>query len=85
MYKPLEFVPQQTRVWRIQPEPEPIPAPDQPGPWTTIAHKLGRVIAVLASQVTGYVSGTADGNPDAVYAVEEVAELFDLLFGMRNT
>jgi len=36
-------------------------------------------------QVVGYVSGTADGNPDAVYAVEEVAELFDLLFGMRNT
>jgi len=43
------------------------------------------VIAVLASLATGYVSGTADGNPDAVYAVEEVAELFDLLFGMRNT
>ena len=40
---------------------------------------------MLASLATGYVSGTADGNPDAVYAVEEVAELFDLLFGMRNT
>jgi len=58
MYKPLEFVPQQTRVWRIQPEPEPIPASDQPGPWTTIAHKLGRVIAVLASLAMVYLVWT---------------------------
>ena len=46
-YEPLKYIPQQTRAWRIQPEPTPVS--DQPGPWTIIAHKLWRVIAVLAS------------------------------------
>jgi len=55
MYKPLEFIPQQTRVWRIQPEPEPTPVSDQSGPWTTIAHKLWRVIEVLASLAMVYL------------------------------
>ena len=54
-YEPLKFIPQQTRAWRIQPMPEPIPAPDQPGPWTTIAHKLWRVISVLASLAMVYL------------------------------
>jgi len=57
MYKPLEFVPQQTRVWRIQPESEPTPVTEQPGPWTTIAHKLGKLIAVLASLGMMYLVG----------------------------
>jgi len=55
VYKPLEFIPQQTRAWRIQTEPISTPAPDQPGPWTTIAHKLWRVIAVLASLAMMYL------------------------------
>jgi len=54
-YEPLKFIPQQTRVWRIQPEPEPIPAPDQSGPWTTIVHKLSGMIAVLASLAMVYL------------------------------
>jgi len=58
MYKPLEFVPQQTRVWRIQPEPISTPAPDQPGPWTIIVHKLGRAIAVLANLAMVYLVWT---------------------------
>jgi len=51
MYKPIEYIPQQTNPVRIQPTPE----PDQPAPWTTIAHKLGRVIAVLASLAMVYL------------------------------
>ena|GEM_PF-1315048 len=54
-YEPLKFIPQQTRAWRIQPEPKLTPVPDQPGPWTTIVHKLGRVIAVLASLAMMYL------------------------------
>ena len=57
-YEPLEFVPQQTRAWRIQPEPELTPVPDQLGPWTTTAHKLWRVIAVLASLAMVYLVWT---------------------------
>ena len=52
-YEPLKYIPQQTRTWRIQPEPTPVP--EQPGPWTTIVHKLGRVIAVLASLAMMYL------------------------------
>ena len=55
MYKPLEFIPQQTRAWRIQPSSELTPVQEQPGPWTTIAHKLWRVIAVLASLAMVYL------------------------------
>jgi len=36
-------------------------------------------------RITGYIEGNADGNPDAVYLAKEVAELFDLLFGMWST
>ena len=57
-YEPLKYIPQQTRAWRIQPEPISTPAPEQPGPWTTIAHKLWRVIAVLASLAMVYLVWT---------------------------
>jgi len=43
-----------TNPVRIQPTPE----PEQPGPWTTIAHKLWRVISVLASLAMVYLVWT---------------------------